>query len=854
MKKIIAFLSLLVVYHFIYGKQIDEKTANSIGRLFLTTRVNSTTLKNITNLQLVYKATSKGLSQSGDPEAVNFYVFNLGTSKGFVIVSGDDDVIPVLGYSVESSFDPNNIPPNTTKWLEGYKKEIQYIIEKKIKATDEIKKEWQDLINGTILKRPATIAAVNPLLQTTWNQSPFYNALCPHDNAANETTVTGCVATAMAQIMKYWSYPLSGSGFHSYDHPKYGTLSADFGNTAYQWAAMPNNVTAGNNAVATLMYQVGVSVDMNYGIGSAGGSGAYVISSQSPVTNCAEYALKTYFSYKNSLHGVQRLNYTDLQWVNLLKSEFDVSHPVLYAGFGNGGGHCFVADGYDNNSFIHFNWGWNGFYDGFFQINALNPSGTGTGGGSGGYNAGQQAVIGIEPPTNVQTFDMGLYNYVTPSAASINYAQAFTVSTNIVNNGTANFSGDYCAAIFDNSNNFIDYVEIKSGQSLQAGFAYINDLVFSNAGMVGMLPGTYNVGLFYRLTGGNWIALANNGSYANFVQIAVVNTNDIELNSSITINTGTTLIKGQASSVNVNIINDGFTPFTGQYQVNLYNLDGAFAETIGTYDENAGLPPGFTYLPPYLTFSNTAIVSDPGTYFLAVVHKSITGNWELTGSSYYQNPIKVIVKLPDLQPDKFEDNNTTVQSYTLPLSIPGNNATVSTQGSNCHLGTDYDYYKINLPAGYNYTISARLHDAYNSGNGNTYSLDALFSYSTDGVNWSGAYDDVLPGSLSMSGGHSIYFDVAPYFTGTTGTYLLDIQVTKGPYQYTWTGITSTDWSTGSNWSTGTVPTVTDDITITAGTPFSPVINNGVTGHCKSIKLNNGAKITVSTGANLKVGL
>ena len=431
-----------------FAKQVDENTAKQVGQNFLATRTNSQTLKNSSSFQLVYKSNSKISNPLASIQPTTyFYVFNASTS-GFIIVAGDDNVTPILGYSDQGVFDPNNIPQNVAKWFEGYKSEIRSIIEQNIQPTNEIKDEWQSLKNGNTNNSSAkAMASVNPLMQTQWNQSPYYNSLCPGGS------VTGCVATAMAQIMKYWNYPATGSGFHSYNHQTYGTLSANFGSTTYQWGSMPNSVNSTNNAVATLMYQVGVSVDMNY---SPQVSGAYVISAQSPVTNCSEYALKTYFGYKNTLQGVQRANYNQTQWLNLLKTELDASRPILYAGFGSGGGHCFVADGYDNNDYIHFNWGWGGAYDGYFQINALNPSGTGTGGGSGGYNSGHQAVIGIEPPAGSQTYNMALYNYVTPSANTIYYGQSFNITTNIANNGTNTYNGDYTAAIFDNSYNFID--------------------------------------------------------------------------------------------------------------------------------------------------------------------------------------------------------------------------------------------------------------------------------------------------------------------------------------------------------------------------------------------------------------
>lgn len=771
MKKVILILSLLGFFTLSYAKLIDEKTAKIVGLNFL--KINST--KNVTALNLSYKIGSTAIDATSFAEATPFiYVFNT-NANGFVIVSADDNVTPVLGYSDEAQLDANNIAPQTKKWLEGYKIQIRDVLVNGTVATDDIKSEWQNLLT-TSIKNVALRgnSSVSPLVQTKWNQSPYYNALCPSNS------VSGCVATAMTQIMKFWNYPANGSGFHSYNHSSYGTLSADFGSTTYQWASMPNSVNSSNNAVATLTYQVGVSVNMNY---SPEVSGAYVITNSPTPQACSEYALKTYFGYKSTLHGIERANYSEAQWMSTIKGELDAGRPVLYAGFGSGGGHCFVADGYDNNSYIHFNWGWAGAYDGYFYINALNPSGTGTGGGSGGYNSGHQAVIGIEPNTNTgtgsQNISMKLYNYVSPTPSSVGYGQAFSVTTNIANYGTGAFAGDYCAAIFDNASNFIDFVQIKSSQSLAANSHYTSDLVFSNAGSFSYLPGTYKVGIYYKTAGGNWVLVANNGSYANFTTLIIVNNNNISLYSNMTVSPSTTLIQGQSASVNLNITNNGASTFFGQYTVALYNLDGTFAQNIGTKTESAGLQSGYVYLSPFLTFGSTVITVEPGTYLLATQHKANGGNWQLTGSDNYPNPIKVTVVAPGLQPDQYENNNTAATAYTLPVSFSGNNATKNTVGSNCHITSDVDYYKIVLPTGYKYVITPRIHDSYNSGNGNTYTLDGLFSYSTNGGStWSDAYDDVMTGNITINNGGTVLFQVSPYFAGETGTYLLDMSIAR----------------------------------------------------------------------------
>jgi len=335
------------------------------------------------------------------------------------------------------------------------------------------------------------------------------------------------------------------------------------------------------------------------------------------------------------------------------------------------------------------------------------------------------------------------------------------------------------------------------------------------------------------------------------VPLSVVNEADMELYSPITITNGGVLKQGQTATVNLDIANTGATTFVGQYQVNLYQLDGLFAETIGTISESTGLGSGYHYSSPYLNFTTNAIVSKPGSYLLVVQTKKTNGSWIIAGASYYPNPIKVTIQGPN--PDIYEANNGVAQAYSLPLAFSSNNAAVLTTGANLHVATDSDFYKINLPAGYNYSIRARAHDSYNASNGNVYSADVLFSYSKNaGTNWFGNYDDTMPKNLVVSGGSTLYFKVGGFFEGMTGTYLLDVQITRTPYQFLWTGEFNSDWNNVNNWSAGRLPTNTDDIIIKAGTPFSPIIANGVTGICRSIKAETGASVNVATGGRLNV--
>jgi hypothetical protein len=771
---IIALFLLSVPAH---AGPVDADKAKQVGQSFFSSLPGLRSGGGAVELQLVY---TDGMRPSSPAKSVNLrsdtedtpllYIFNV-RSGGFVMVSGDDQVIPVLGYSNMRSFNPDSLPPNARKWLEACKLQILDVIAQDIPSTPEIREAWDGWLNGVPPVSLRDASSVAPLIKTEWGQELYYNDLCP--KGLKSTALTGCVATAMAQVMKYWNHPVSGSGFHSYRHGTYGTLSANFGDETYQWNAMPNKVASANNAVATLMYHCGVSVDMDYGTISQGGSGAYVISSRSPVTHCTEYALKTYFNYENMLSGRVKDNYGETQWINLLKTELDAGRPIIYAGFGSGG-HCFVCDGYDNRDYFHFNWGWNGSFDGYFSVNALNPGGE-------SFTDDQQALVGIMPSSaspGESTFDLALYQSLTASATTLNVNEAFSLHTDIANFGTETFNGDFCAAVFDSQGQFLDYVETKNNCSLPGGAHYRDGLTFSTDGIGYMYPGTYRTTVYYRPSGGNWVQIPS-GEYYNLIELTVVYPNDIELRTAMTI-TPDPLIQGAPASVSLNVVNRGNANFVGAYGVGLVGTGENDAQIIGLYNESQGLPPGYTYRQP-LTFSTGSIDVPPGTYTLAAFScpQGIADEMAFLSSNNYPSLIKVIVQEPPIPVDKYESNNTAETAYPLPVTFTNDRATVHTDNATLHLGTDVDVYKITLPAGHNYTLTARLHDAYNSGNGQTYTVDALFVYSTDGGStWKGSYDDIMPGSLSLRNGGVVHFRVTSYYTGGTGDYLLDLGITR----------------------------------------------------------------------------
>jgi len=734
-------------------------------------------------LQLLHRATSVDLGGQ-----TLYYVFNIDGNKGFVMVSGDDVAFPVLGYSDEAAFPADfaqDMPPHVQKWFDSYGEQIQTAAAQAQVADAYTRSLW-DKYSRYASPEPNLRATVPALMSTRWNQSPHYNALCPYDNTYNARTVSGCVATAASQIMKYHAYPAQGTGFHSYNHLRYGTLSANFGTASYNWAAMPNTVSSANTGVATMTYHVGVAMDMNYNVSSQGGSGAYVISAASPVTHCAEYALRTYFGYDaTTLQGLRRSSYTYTAWLNLLKNDLNNNRPILYAGFGTGGGHAFVADGYNSSDQFHFNWGWGGSYDGYFQLDALNPSGTGIGGGSGGYNSNQQALIGIKPPAGsggggtppVSNVIMNLQQAISVSpSTTIPFGQSFTVTTNFVNNGTSNFSGDIAACLFDNSGNFIDYIETKTNRTLTAGFVYSTAQTFTNA-TLRPTPGSYRVGFYTRNSGSTSWNICG-GAYSNPINITIQAAQGaFELYSNI-VASPNPLRANSAATITFDVANRLTTAFNGKISIDLHDRSGNFLRTI---EEKTGLSLcANCHFTNGLTFNTSSLDAEAGTYLLVAWMQPTGGSWQVIGSTTnYSNYVEVVVQAAGLSPDIYESNNTAATAYPLSLTFSGSSASRKTTSSNTHIGSDEDYYSFYLPTGYTYTLNPRLHDSYNSGDGQTYTNDALFSYSTNGgQTYSSTYDHVLPNSLTLQGGTTVIFKVASYFQGTTGTYILDVAASR----------------------------------------------------------------------------
>lgn len=318
-----------------------------------------------------------------------FYIVNVGDGS-FVLVSADDVAHQILGYSFDKSFPiaedgSVQLPPHIKGFFDDLAAQMEAAIEKEPNRAADA--DWTQSAAKASYRAPSNLPeSVDPLINTTWDQGQFYNALCPTDaNGPDGHVWTGCVATAMAQIVKYWGYPIHGRGMHSYDS-NYGTLSVNYAESNYDYNNMPDALTSESsetqvNAIAKLMYDCGVAANMEYGV-----------SESSAFPQEARAALINFFRFSPDLSFVEKSFFSNDEWNNLMREDLAANHPIIYSGFGTGG-HTFVLDGYKEDDYFHFNFGWSGFADGWYLMSAVNP-------GSSDYNSSQSAIVGIVPDEN----------------------------------------------------------------------------------------------------------------------------------------------------------------------------------------------------------------------------------------------------------------------------------------------------------------------------------------------------------------------------------------------------------------------------------------------------------------------
>lgn len=567
-KTLTLFLASLVA-HGTYAKVISPQAA--LDR-FKTVCVQGTRAE-LQDYELSYSA----YAEDGDSPA--YYAFTKNSDGGFIILPADDRFRPLLAYTDSGKFDYEKLPDDLKWFLQGYANEIK----------NALTKGFTDRRVTTDTKSDSR-AAIEPLVKTKWDQGvatvsgDAYNKLCPR--IGNKKCYTGCVPTAMAQIMNYHSFPKThgtGSWEYKWTYDQNGTeqtrnLSYNFEETDFDWGNMLDDYTgdstdAQKEAVARLMYACGVSLEASYGVNETGAF-SFIIPD----------VLRTYFGYDSMVRYLQRDFFSNEEWEDIIYKEISEGRPVQYGGYTKGeGGHSFVCDGYDGNGLYHINWGWGGLSDGYFSLSALNPDDQGTGSYEGGYNYNQNAIVGIQPPTgDNQEFSL-LYvigdddydksgSFELKSLPDIDGNMTFSFPNGwLVNNRLFSQTYHIGVKVVDSDGNIIGIMESISGELSLDGYKRGNmymdwgdnqliwDYSFKTSAELyyGLKEGTYSLIPVYKTSKMNWNQLYTD-STPHFATITIGNSGieDIATDKmSIAVDGRNIIVKGLSSDIKVDIFN-----------------------------------------------------------------------------------------------------------------------------------------------------------------------------------------------------------------------------------------------------------------------------------------------------------
>ena len=378
MKRITTLLLLsLILTNTIWANPIDPEKAGAIAKDFWNGALKqpNTEVLTLKSPAGMAKAGSRIKIKENEPQ---YYIYTAKENNGFVIVSGDDALSPIVGYSTENIDENSDMPTVLVEWLNEYSQYVDDVRAGKITPAQRGAKAGK--------------RAVAPMLQTTWDQTSPYNNLCPEVNG--QKTPTGCTATAMAQIMKFHEWPITPLKMISWESNITGkTETIDLTKRTYNWDNMLPHYRNGYTAeqaqeVAQLMVDVGKAIHSSYSPGGTGSNEAY-----------AANAFVNVFDYSKAIRIIKRVESTEEEYVKAIRDNLEARQPVLYIGIGANytGGHAFVCDGIDENDMLHIDWGWNGAFNGYFDMTYMSPDGIGTGGGTGMYNVAQAIIVNIAP-------------------------------------------------------------------------------------------------------------------------------------------------------------------------------------------------------------------------------------------------------------------------------------------------------------------------------------------------------------------------------------------------------------------------------------------------------------------------
>ncbi|MCM1337394.1 MAG: C10 family peptidase [Candidatus Amulumruptor caecigallinarius] len=477
--------------------------------------------------KLGVRYTSAASSRLVDTAKLNgvttYYVFS--GNDQTLIVSADDVAAPLLGSFDSAVTDMNSIPDNMKWWLGEYSRRIAWAVEQGANSQNRLKVALKEST-----PREAGYHDVAPMIKTTWDQGTPYNLMCPTIN--NKRAYTGCVATAMAQVMYYHQWPqgsCSGTGSATSDENG-GTYSMDFSGTTFDWANMllsysGSSTTTQKNAVALLMKACGYSVEMDYGTGASGAMSSNLVG-----------GLINNFGYDKGISYTHRDFYSYDQWVDIIYTEMAAGRPVLYGGHGDSGGHQFVFDGFRaSDKAFHINWGWGGASDGYFLVDALDPNSQGIGGNGGeGFNSGQDAVIGIQKPVSGSVAPEPYIMYYNDYILEVNAYDGNSIELGLGTYGRfANWSGrDFSSCTFgvrlvnaDTKEVIGTYASSNMNNMALPDLAFWrnanNKYTYTVEGMPDLPDGIYDYYTVYRNGNGEWKDMLAPYGYATFVRIGI---------------------------------------------------------------------------------------------------------------------------------------------------------------------------------------------------------------------------------------------------------------------------------------------------------------------------------------------
>lgn len=564
---------------------------------------------------LAYTGLSSTGTGAGQPA---FYIYNLGSS-GFVIVSADERTPEILAYSPDNRFSATNMPANLARMLQIYSTEIEGLDA----GTQQVLSGENAFPSTLKLKSAVVAASVLPLLgHIQFNQDSPFNDLCPVDQKTGTRTVTGCEATGMAQVMKFYQYPATGTGSNTYTTKGLNlVLTANFGATNYNWATITDTYSSGSTteqkqAVATLVYHCGVASNMDYGAISTTSTGNML------------NGLINHFGYDPNPRYYYRSYFTLQEWKDLIKADLNAGRPVFYEGSSGTAGHLWVVDGYDANDLFHMNWGWGGLSNGYYRLTALNPDDHGIGGNGSGYNESQAVATYVrKPDASTTAFHfLGMKQILSQSAAVERNAYCQIDAYNLANAGINSFTGTVSLNLYNEAGTLVSNVNLNQTpvaiNQLPATSEYP---VYSFYIQVpaGVANGKYKLFAAYQASGeaSSQLMRAKLG-YFNYLNVEVTDTQILigQPQSAVpalaleNLAATSNFYSGILGTFDVKIKNNGAETYQSYIAINLKSTDGSLHQQLAT--EHAELAAGAS-----VTYDLGTIVQLPaGSYELLVLY------------------------------------------------------------------------------------------------------------------------------------------------------------------------------------------------------------------------------------------